>query len=134
MREVDNTTFCLNSSYSTTRRVSKSEPVLENLPGARFQGMVFLPPEARRQGEGGLRTQGYFKARGGQSLETREGTQAEERPLITVITAVFNGAKTLEQSILSVINQSYDNLEYIIIDGASVDGTLGHHPPVRAGN
>jgi glycosyltransferase involved in cell wall biosynthesis len=124
MREVNQTTFCLNSSYSTTRRVSKSEPGVEDLPGARFQGLIVLPPEARRQGEGGLRKQGYFKARGGQSLEAREGAHAEARPLITVITAVFNGAKTLERSILSVINQSYDNLEYIIIDGASGDGTL----------
>jgi glycosyltransferase involved in cell wall biosynthesis len=116
MREVNHKAFCLNSSYSTTRRVSNIEPVVENKPEARFRGMVFLPPRAGRNGEGGLRTQGYYKA--------REGAHAGVRPLITVITAVVNGAQTLEQSILSVINQSYDNLEYIIIDGASVDGTL----------
>lgn len=46
------------------------------------------------------------------------------KPFITVITAVFNGAKTLEETILSVINQTYDNVEYIIIDGGSTDGTL----------
>lgn len=46
------------------------------------------------------------------------------QPLITVITVVFNGAKTLEKSILSVINQSYKNVEFIIIDGGSTDGTL----------
>ena len=45
-------------------------------------------------------------------------------PLITVITVVFNGAKTLEETIKSVINQTYPNVEYIIIDGGSTDGTL----------
>jgi len=47
-----------------------------------------------------------------------------KQPLITVITVVFNGAKTLEQTILSVINQSYKSVEFIIIDGESTDGTL----------
>ncbi len=45
-------------------------------------------------------------------------------PLISVITVVFNGVKTVEQTIQSVIAQNYPNIEYIIIDGGSVDGTL----------
>jgi glycosyltransferase involved in cell wall biosynthesis len=47
-----------------------------------------------------------------------------EQPLITVITVVRNGEKTLEETILSVINQTYQNVEYIVVDGASTDGTL----------
>jgi hypothetical protein len=45
-------------------------------------------------------------------------------PLITVVTVVFNGVKTLEETIKSIINQTYPNVEYIIIDGGSTDGTL----------
>ena len=45
-------------------------------------------------------------------------------PLVSIITVVLNGRKTIEQTILSVRNQSYANIEYIIIDGGSTDGTI----------
>ena len=46
------------------------------------------------------------------------------QPLVTVITVVFNCAEHIDKTIQSVISNSYKNLEYIIIDGGSTDGTV----------
>lgn len=45
-------------------------------------------------------------------------------PIISVITVVFNAAQVLEETIKSVLEQTYKEIEYIIIDGGSSDGTL----------
>lgn len=45
-------------------------------------------------------------------------------PKISIITIVYNNVRDIEHTLLSVINQTYSNIEYIIIDGASTDGTL----------
>ena len=43
---------------------------------------------------------------------------------ITIITVVFNGAKYIRSAIQSILSQDYDNIEYIVIDGGSIDGTV----------
>lgn len=45
-------------------------------------------------------------------------------PLISIITAVRNGAATLESAIDSVLNQTFRDYEYLVIDGGSTDGSL----------
>lgn len=61
---------------------------------------------------GGLREQGVLK-------EGRPG-----KPLVTVITVVLNGAEHLVETLESVLSQDYQNVEYLVLDGGSTDGTL----------
>lgn len=54
----------------------------------------------------------------------KENKNSNNEPLISIITVVYNCEKTLENTIKSVLNQSYINIEYLIIDGNSNDGTI----------
>jgi glycosyltransferase involved in cell wall biosynthesis len=59
--------------------------------------------------------------------QRRKGILAEstkEFPLVTVVTAVFNGESYIGECLESVLNQDYPNIEHIILDGGSSDGTL----------
>jgi len=67
---------------------------------------------ASEKKEGGLRTADLL------------ADASSPTPLVTVITVVRNGEASLERTITSVLNQTYEGKEYLIVDGASTDGTL----------
>ncbi len=46
------------------------------------------------------------------------------KPLVSITTATYNSEKTLARTIESVLSQTYDNIEYLIVDGMSRDGTV----------
>jgi glycosyltransferase involved in cell wall biosynthesis len=48
----------------------------------------------------------------------------DAQPVLSVITVVYNNVKDIERTMLSVFSQTYPNIEYIIIDGKSTDGTM----------
>lgn len=93
------------SDGSTLRNIIDRKPVVTNLPMGYFQTRLQLPENPHRNSEGGLRTKGHFKE------------HTPEHPLISIITVVFNGEAHLEDTLLSVMAQTWTNIEYIVIDG-----------------
>ena len=100
-----------NSEYSTIKNIEISK-IKINSNGIVNKYIIYPDVTNNRKAEGGLRCKNKYKHR------------AENKPLVTIIMTSYNGEKFLERSILSVLNQTYENIEYIIIDGASTDSTL----------
>lgn len=76
-------------------------------------------------GEYRARTAEPGRLEGGRRVtEGARRTGTPERPLVTIVTAVRNSDRFLAEAIDSVIEQSYPNVEYVVADGGSTDGTL----------
>lgn len=58
-----------------------------------------------------------------QKLEENKLTKKLQRPLLTIIIPTLNDQKFLEKTLISIFNQDYKNIEYIIVDGGSIDMT-----------
>jgi glycosyltransferase involved in cell wall biosynthesis len=135
----------LDSRFSTTRMTTKQQPYIENNLSSVFPNILFFPSNEKRQGEGGLRTKGYFKKSynktfltstsnednltyinlfSNNSTELNQNNKPLYLPLVTIISVVLNDDKHLESTIQSVIDQTYNNVEYIVIDGGSKDNTI----------
>ncbi|MCM0758034.1 glycosyltransferase [Sporomusa sphaeroides DSM 2875] len=71
-----------------------------------------LPDNNSILASGGLRTKGMYKK------------TTKDKPLVTFITSVRNNKDGIEKCMESIWNQTYDNIEYIVVDGASTDGTV----------
>jgi len=61
---------------------------------------------------------------GGRRLREGPRTSRPGAPLLSVITVVLNGERHLEKTVRSVLEQSFGDVEYIVIDGGSTDGTV----------
>jgi glycosyltransferase involved in cell wall biosynthesis len=83
-----------------------------NFPLGKICGRLEYVPAGTDCHDGGMRTKKIYKK------------DSDEFPLITYVTVVRNRAALIGRCINSVLGQSYPNIEYIIVDGASTDGTL----------
>jgi glycosyltransferase involved in cell wall biosynthesis len=66
----------------------------------------------------------HVSLRGGKRLKGLAADNTAERPLVSVVTAVFNGQPHISNCLESVLGQDYPNIEHIVLDGGSTDGTV----------
>ena len=91
---------------------------LRTAGSARSQKKIIPPPIARSEGWP------WQEAVGVQSGKLSFPAPPKRLPKISIITPCFNSAAYLERTIRSILLQGYENLEYMVIDGGSTDGTL----------
>ncbi len=96
----------------TTKKNIVSTPPSTKKKGVCGRYIRYPNLTGRRCFEGGMRLRGQFKR------------SSPEKPLVTVVTSVFNREMVLERALCSVLGQTYDNIEYIVIDAMSSDSTL----------
>lgn len=99
-----------SSAIWISKKIARLDVPAKRFP---FSGKFVHYPDltGKRQAEGGRRLQGYYK-------QNQPGAL-----LVSIITAVYNNEDTLQRCIDSVKEQTYKNIEHIIIDGGSPQGT-----------
>lgn len=103
---ISNNPLSATRSFITSIRPKTNNETIVNK-------VLFYPNFSNnRIDEGGMRLNGLFK------------NSLPNLPLVTVITVSLNAEKTIKQTIDSVVQQTYKNIEYIVIDGGSSDKTL----------
>ncbi len=71
-----------------------------------------------------LTPSGPQRIEGGRYLRGKKKSSRKGCPLVSIVTVVLNGRQELEGTVASVLNQTYDNIEYLVVDGGSIDGSV----------